>query len=85
MLLSRERTRITQMTNSTLAIVFVIAWMICTIISVFSRGAMNNQNIENYGTKADYNSAPSMAIVGSAVAGAIYAAILTAIVWFALG
>ena len=75
----------TIVTSSTLVIVFGIARVICTTISAFSRGAMNRQNIEKYGIEADYNSAPSMAIIGNAVAGAVYAAILTAIVWFALG
>lgn len=61
---------------------FVVALIVCTIISQFSRGAMNRANVAKYGPGADYRSDPSGAIVGSIVAGAIYAAIITFIAGF---
>ncbi len=73
------------MTSTTLLIVFAVAWVIFFIISMMSRGAMNSQNVAQHGIEADYRADPSGAIVGCIFAGAIYAGILTGIIWFALG
>lgn len=64
---------------------FAVATVICTIISQFSRGMMNMQNIARHGPEADYRAKPGMAIFGSIVAGAVYAAVVTAIAGFIVG
>jgi len=63
-------------------VVFVPALIIFSIISQFSRGAMNRANIAKYGPRADYRNDVGGAILGCVLAGAIYAAIATAIVGF---
>ena len=60
--------------------VFLIAVPIAIIISMFSRGAMNAQNVVRHGPKADYRANPGMAIFGSIAGGAIWAAIITSII-----
>ena len=60
--------------------VFLIALPIAVIISMFSRGAMNAQNVAKHGPEADYRANPGMAIFGSITGGAIWAAIITAII-----
>lgn len=62
--------------------VFFIALVLCTILSQFARGATNSSNVAKYGSRADYRAEPSKAILGSIFAGAIYAAIATAVVGF---
>lgn len=62
--------------------VFIVSLIVCTIIVMFSRGAMNSTNIAKYGSRGDYRSEPGAAIMGSIVAGAIYAAIVTVIAGF---
>jgi hypothetical protein len=61
-------------------IVFFIALPITTIISMFCRGAMNAQNVAKCGPSADYRDNLRMAILGSIVGGALWAAIITTIV-----
>ena len=62
--------------------VFVIALGVCTILVMLSRGAMNPVNVMKHGPRADYNAEPGAAIAGSILAGAVYAAIVTAIAGF---
>ena len=63
--------------------VFLIAWPIAVIISMFSRGAMNAQNVARFGEAADYHNRPtSSLLIGSMMAGAIYAAIATVVIGF---
>jgi hypothetical protein len=45
---------------------------------MFARGAVNDSNIVRYGAKGDYRSNPGSAIIGSILAGAVFAAIITA-------
>lgn len=59
---------------------FLIAWVICTIISQFSRGAMNDVNVLEYGPTADWRYDFRSAFVGTVIAGFICAAIITAVV-----
>lgn len=60
--------------------VFLASLVIFTIISQFSRGAMNAANIARHGPSADYRANPGAAILGSIFAGAVYAVITTAVV-----
>ena len=60
--------------------VFLIALPIAIIVSMFSRGAMNAQNVAKHGPKADYRANPSMAIFGSITGGLVWAAIITVII-----
>ena len=60
--------------------VFVAALIGCTILVMWSRGAMNASNVAKYGQKADYYSNPGSAFAGSMMAGAILATVITAIV-----
>jgi hypothetical protein len=60
--------------------VFLIALPIAVIFSMFSRGAMNAQNVAKHGPEADYRANPGMAIFGSITGGAVWAAIITALV-----
>ncbi|WBA17017.1 hypothetical protein [Salinivibrio kushneri] len=60
--------------------VFLIALPIAVIFSMFSRGAMNAQNVEKHGPEADYRANPGMAIFGSITGGAVWAAIITALI-----
>lgn len=62
--------------------VFFAALIVCTILVQISRGAMNAANIRKYGPQSDYRANPSAAFIGSAVAGSIYAGILTALIGF---
>jgi hypothetical protein len=57
--------------------VFVPALIICTIIVQIARGATNRANIARFGPKADYAAEPAAAIIGSIIAGAIIAALIT--------
>jgi hypothetical protein len=59
--------------------VFIVALIPCVIVVQFFRGAMNSANVVKYGRKADYRADPAGAFVGSILAGAVYAAIITAI------
>ena len=61
---------------------FFVSVIPCTIVVQFTRGAMNGVNVAKYGPRADYRAEPSAAIAGSVSAGAIYAAIITAIARF---
>ena len=58
---------------------FLVLLVGCTIFSMFSRGAMNAANVAKHGPEANWRSNPSGAFVGSALAGATYAAIITAV------
>jgi hypothetical protein len=62
--------------------VFLVTLVVCTILSQYARGAMNSANVARHGPEADYRSQPGMAILGSIVAGAVYAAIITAVAGF---
>lgn len=59
--------------------VFVPALVLFSIPSMFSRGAMNARNIAEHGDHADYRKDAGGALIGCVMAGAIYAAIVTAI------
>lgn len=61
---------------------FVVALVVCTIIVMFSRGAMNSVNVMKHGPRADYRSEPGAAIAGSILAGAVYAVVVTAVAGF---
>ena len=61
-------------------IVFLIALPISIVFSMFSRGAMNSQNVEKYGEEADYETNPRMAIFGSIAGGTFWAAVITVII-----
>ena len=61
---------------------FLIALVACTILVQFARGALNAHNVAKYGLRAEYKADPLRAILGSVIAGGIYAAILTAIAGF---
>jgi hypothetical protein len=61
---------------------FIVAIVPCTIMVMFSRGTMNSANVVNYGPRADWRAEPGSAIAGSILAGAVYAAILTAAAGF---
>jgi ABC-type spermidine/putrescine transport system permease subunit I len=60
--------------------VFLIALPIAVIFSMFSRGAMNAQNVAKHGPEADYRANLSMAIFGSIIGGSVWAAIITVII-----
>ena len=61
-------------------ITFLIGFPLMTIISMFSRGAMNAANVAKYGTEGDWKADKLGAIIGSAIAGGIYASILAVII-----
>jgi len=61
---------------------FVVALVVCTIIVMFARGAMNSANVMKYGPRAHYGAEPGAAIAGSIVAGAVYAVIVTGLAGF---
>jgi hypothetical protein len=52
--------------------------VVCSFAVMFARGAVNDSNIVRYGAKGDYRSNPGSAIIGSILAGAVFAAIITA-------
>lgn len=60
--------------------VFFVSLVVCTIVVMVSRGAMNSSNVAQYGSRGDFRSEPGAAIVGSIVAGAVFAAIITAVI-----
>lgn len=60
--------------------VFLIVSPIAIIFSMFSRGAMNAQNVAKHGPEADYRANPGMSIFGSVVGGGVWAAIITLII-----
>ncbi|EPW7384761.1 hypothetical protein ACWO80_003469 [Vibrio cholerae] len=60
--------------------IFLIILPIAIIFSMFSRGAMNAQNVAKYGQEADYRENPSMAILGSIVGGVFWSSVITVIV-----
>ncbi len=60
--------------------VFLITLPIAIIISMFSRGAMNAQNVAKHGLSADYRANPGMAIFGSVIGGTVWAAIITVVI-----
>ena len=62
--------------------IFLPAWVLCTILSLFSRGYMNQANIAKYGDETDYNRDVNGATIGCTIAGAIFAAIISAIAGF---
>lgn len=64
--------------------VFIPGVVVFTIISLFSRGAMNASNIARHGPIGDYRGNIGGAIVGCGIAGAIYSAIATALIGFVL-
>jgi hypothetical protein len=47
---------------------------------MFSRGAMNTQNIARHGPKTDYRENLGMAIFGSIISGGVLSVILTAVI-----
>lgn len=59
---------------------FSIALPIAIVFSMFSRGAMNAQNVAKYGPEADYRTKPRMAVFGSIIGGAVWATVITAII-----
>ena len=61
-------------------LIFVVAFPIATAFSMYTRGKMNSQNVASYGPEADYRHNLGGAIIGSAITGAIYAAIITAVI-----
>lgn len=65
-------------------ILFVVLFFVFTIISLFSRGAMNRKNVETYGGQADYRNEPGFAFLGSVIAGSIFSACATALIGFFL-
>lgn len=58
---------------------FAILALPCIIFSQFARGAMNARNITRYGPAANYANDPAGAILGSIVAGLIWASLITVI------
>jgi len=60
-------------------IVFVVLWPILTVFAQFARGYMNAANMAKYGPDADYRANLGGAILGTVFAGAVYAAVFTAI------
>lgn len=59
---------------------FAIILPIAIIFSMFSRGAMNTQNIARHGPKTDYRENLGMAIFGSIISGGVLSVILTAVI-----
>lgn len=49
---------------------------------MFSRGAMNAQNVARHGRDADYKKHPLLAIIGSLFGGGVWAAIFTTVIGF---
>lgn len=64
--------------------VFAVVLPISIIISMFSRGAMNDANVAKHGAKADFRSNPGMSLIGSVVGGAVWSLIITALIGFLL-
>ncbi|WP_217544699.1 hypothetical protein [Vibrio metschnikovii] len=60
--------------------IFLIILPVAIIFSMFSRGAMNAQNVAKHGPEADYRANPSMAILGSIVGGIVWASVITVII-----
>ena len=60
--------------------VFFVSLIICSFVVMFARGAMNSSNVAQYGARGDFRSEPGAAIVGSIIAGAVFAAVVTAII-----
>ena len=60
--------------------VFFITLPLAILVSMFSRGAMNAQNVAKYGIKADYRTNPIGALFGSLIGGAVWAAIVTGLI-----
>ncbi|MGX1325439.1 RsiW-degrading membrane proteinase PrsW (M82 family) [Bradyrhizobium liaoningense] len=60
--------------------VFFVSLVVCSVVVMFARGAMNSSNVAQYGARGDYRSEPGAAIVGSILAGAVFAAIITVII-----
>jgi hypothetical protein len=65
---------------------FLAAMIPCYILIGFARGAQNESNVRKYGSRADYKAAfrtePAAIMGGTILAGAVYAAIVTAIAGF---
>lgn len=61
---------------------FIVAIVPCTVMVMFSRWAMNPVNVAKYGPRAEWGAEPAAGIAGSILAGAVYAAIITAIAGF---
>lgn len=61
---------------------FVLGTVVFTPIVQFSRGFMNTANIQRYGERADYQKNFASAFIGSILAGALYAAVITAVAGF---
>ena len=55
---------------------FIIAFPLITWFSMFSRGAMNAANMAKHGLEADWRHDVGGAMLGCAIAGAIYASLL---------
>lgn len=60
--------------------IFLITLPIAVVFSMFSRGVMNAKNFAKHGSRADYRTNPGMAIFGSIVGGAVWAAIITVLI-----
>lgn len=61
---------------------FVLGLVIFIPMVQFSRGAMNAANVARYGERADYRKNFASAFIGSILAGALYAAVITAVAGF---
>jgi hypothetical protein len=62
--------------------IFIMAIIPCIIVVQFSRGAINTSNVVRYEASGDWRAASGGAIIGSILAGALYAAVITAIAGF---
>jgi hypothetical protein len=62
--------------------IFFVVLIPCIIADQFLRGAMNAQNVAKHGPEADYKNAPAAAFTASILTGAVWAAILTAVIGF---
>lgn len=61
---------------------FAIAWVVNTILVLFSRGAKNTENVARFGAESDYRADPKGVVIGSIISGAIISAIITVVIGF---
>ena len=61
---------------------FIVAIVPCTLMVMYSRWAMNPVNVARHGPRAEWGAEPAAGITGSILAGAVYAAIITAVAGF---
>lgn len=54
-------------------IIYFVLLPICVAFSMFSRGAINAQNVARHGRDADYKKHPLLAIIGSLFGGGVWA------------